>query len=83
MPFFSHVIGQNLLCDDSHIWHALVVFPQQKRLVSLSVLRMSALKHEFSVLLYMLEYPTLKYINVISPTESKYSAPKIARNESI
>ena len=22
---FSHVIGQNLLCDDSHIWHALVV----------------------------------------------------------
>ena len=72
MPLFSliHVIGENLLCDDSHIWHVLVVFPQQKKLVSHSVLRMSALKYEFLVLLYMLDYPTLIYINVISPTEN-------------
>ena len=24
------MIGQNLLCDDSHIWHALVVFCMEK-----------------------------------------------------
>ena len=23
-------LGQNLLCDDSHIWHALVVFCMEK-----------------------------------------------------
>ena len=55
MPLFL------LLCDDSHIWHALMVFPQQKKLVSLSVLRMSALKYKFSVLSSILEYPTLIY----------------------
>ena len=47
MPLFSHVIGQNLLSDDSHFWHAPMVFPQQKKLDSLRVLRMSALKYEF------------------------------------
>ena len=29
MSLFSHVIGQNLLCDNSHIWHAL--FSHNKR----------------------------------------------------
>ena len=55
MPLF-------LSCD--YVTIPIVVFPQQKELVSFSVLRMSALKYEFSVLLSMLEYQTLIYTSI-------------------
>ena len=60
MPLFLSCDRTKPVCDDSHILHGLVVFSQQKKLVSRSVLRMSAHKYEFSVLLFKLEYPTFK-----------------------
>ena len=49
----------------------ILVFLQQKKIVSLSVLRMSALKCDFSVLLSMLEYPALIYKQKISIRRQK------------